>query len=306
MSGGPRQGGAEMPRRRRIDLLPEALRSWLQEELRARGFADYDAVTDALNARLEAGGLELRIGRSAVHAYGREFKAFAVMQDQAQDEIRAFLEDASLKDEVDVTSALFQQLTTIQWRLQMAMADPDNLPDPRGMKDLSTALNALIRSTGLRRGILAGAAARYARPGRARGAAWSLLPYQRAWRETAPLAVIEKSRRIGISWAEAYHAVMHAADDRGDIYYQSYDRDMTRGFIEDCAAWIGRLDVPARQVGEQILDNDGRDIQVFRINFASGRRIIAMTSSPRGFRSKGRAISRLSMRRRSWTISTRC
>ena len=160
MSGGPRQGSAEMPRRRRIDLLPEALRSWLQEELRARGFADYDAVTDALNARLEAGGLELRIGRSAVHAYGREFKAFAVMQDQAQDEIRAFLEDASLKDEVDVTSALFQQLTTIQWRLQMAMADPDNLPDPRGMKDLSTALNALIRSTSLRRGILAGAGER--------------------------------------------------------------------------------------------------------------------------------------------------
>ena len=118
---------------------------------------------------------------------------------------------------------------------------------------------------------------------------WSLLPYQRAWiRETAPLAVIEKSRRIGISWAEAYHAVMHAADDRGDIYYQSYDRDMTRGFIEDCAGWIEGLDVSARQVGEQILDNDGRDIQVFRINFASGRRIIAMTSSPRGFRSKGR------------------
>ncbi|WP_420011271.1 terminase large subunit domain-containing protein [Tateyamaria sp.] len=118
---------------------------------------------------------------------------------------------------------------------------------------------------------------------------WSLLPYQRAWiRETAPLAVIEKSRRIGISWAEAYHAVMHAADDRGDIYYQSYDKEMTRGFIEDCAGWIETLDVSARQVGEQILADEGRDIQVFRINFASGRRIIAMTSSPRGFRGKGR------------------
>ena len=149
-----------MPVRRKIDLLPEALRLWLQDELRARGFADYDAVTDALNARLEAGGLQLRIGRSAVHTYGQQFRSFAVMQDQAQDEIRAFLEDASLKDEVDVTSALFQQLTTIQWRLQMAMADPDNLPDPRGMKDLTLALNSLIRSTGLRRGILAEAGER--------------------------------------------------------------------------------------------------------------------------------------------------
>jgi hypothetical protein len=53
-----------------------------------------------------------------------------------------------------VTSALFQQLTTIQWRLQMAMASPDQLPDPRGMKDLTSALNNLIRSTSLRDDIL--------------------------------------------------------------------------------------------------------------------------------------------------------
>ena len=61
---------------------------------------------------------------------------------------------AGLKDEVDVTSALFQQLTTLQWRLQMALADPDKLPDPRGMKELTTALNNLIRSSSLRDGIL--------------------------------------------------------------------------------------------------------------------------------------------------------
>jgi len=76
------------------------------------------------------------------------------MQERAQDEIRTFLEEASLKEEVDVTSALFQQLTTIQWRLQMMMGDPDKMPDPRGMKDLTTALNNLIRSTSLRDGIL--------------------------------------------------------------------------------------------------------------------------------------------------------
>lgn len=76
------------------------------------------------------------------------------MQEQAQDEIRAFLEEASLSEEVDVTSALFQQLTTIQWKLQMMLSDPERLPDPRGMKDLTSALNNLIRSTSLRDGIL--------------------------------------------------------------------------------------------------------------------------------------------------------
>lgn len=88
---------------------------------------------------------------SPEHDVVQGFQQYAVMQERAQDEIRAFLEEASLKDEVDVTSALFQQLTTIQWRLQMAMgSDPKNLPDPRGMKELTSALNNLIRSTELR------------------------------------------------------------------------------------------------------------------------------------------------------------
>lgn len=139
-----------MPPPRKIDLLPAELRRWLQEELKARGFAGYEELAEALNFRLEDEGFELRIGKSAIHAYGKEFQNYAAMQEQAQDEIRAFLEEASLKDEVDVTSALFQQLTTIQWRLQMAMADPDKLPDPRGIKDLTSALNNLIRSTSLR------------------------------------------------------------------------------------------------------------------------------------------------------------
>jgi len=143
-----------MPPRRKIDLLPKEFRQWLQDELKKRGFSGYDDLTEALNWRLEEEGMELRIGRTAVHAYGQEFQEYADMQERAQDEIRAFLEEASLKEEVDVTSALFQQLTTIQWRLQMVLADPKQLPDPRGMKDLTTALNNLIRSTSLREGIL--------------------------------------------------------------------------------------------------------------------------------------------------------
>jgi len=143
-----------MPQPRKIDLLPSELRGWLQEELRARGFAGYEDLAEALNFRLEEAGLELRVGKSALHAYGQEFRDYARMQDQAQEEIRTFLEEASLKEEVDVTSALFQQLTTIQWRLQMMLSDPDAMPDPRGMKDLTTALNNLIRSTSLRDGIL--------------------------------------------------------------------------------------------------------------------------------------------------------
>lgn len=143
-----------MPKRRKVDLLPSEFRRELQDELKESGFSDYVGITERLNFRLEEAGLELRIGKSAVHAYGQEFQEYAEMQEQAQDEIRAFLEEASLKDEVDVTSALFQQLTTLQWRLQMALASPNSLPDPRGMKDLTTALNNLIRSSSLREKLL--------------------------------------------------------------------------------------------------------------------------------------------------------
>ena len=78
----------------------------------------------------------------------------------------------------------------------------------------------------------------------------ALLPYQSAWvADPTPLAVMEKSRRIGISWAEAYHAVMHAGEGRGDIYYQSYAREMTRGFIADCAGWAEDLGIAAEAAG---------------------------------------------------------
>ena len=44
----------------------------------------------------------------------------------------------------------------------------------------------------------------------------TLLSYQARWvGDRAGLKVIEKSRRIGMSWAEAYDAVMHAGEGRG-------------------------------------------------------------------------------------------
>ncbi|MBB96938.1 MAG: hypothetical protein CML68_20365 [Rhodobacteraceae bacterium] len=142
-----------MPPLRKIDRLPAELRQWLQEELKKRNFSGYEELAEDLAWRCEEEGVEFRVGKSAIHAFGQEFRDYARIQEQAQDEIRAFLQEASMTDEADVTKALFQQLTTIQWKLQMAMADPKNMPDPRGMKDLTSAMNNLIRSTSLREAI---------------------------------------------------------------------------------------------------------------------------------------------------------
>ena len=116
-----------------------------------------------------------------------------------------------------------------------------------------------------------------------------LLPYQGRWvADEAQLKVIEKSRRIGLSWAEAYEAVMHAGGDSGNVYYQSYDQEMTRGFIDDCAEWAGFLKVAVSAVGEMLIDDGPRSVQAFRLALGNGREIVAMTSAPRAFRSKGR------------------
>ncbi len=117
----------------------------------------------------------------------------------------------------------------------------------------------------------------------------TLLPYQTRWvADKAGVKVIEKSRRIGLSWAEAYDAVMHAGEGGGNIYYQSYNKDMTRGFIDDCAEWARTLDVGAAAVGETLIRDGERDVQAFRLGLASGKEVLAMTSAPRAFRSKGR------------------
>ena len=118
----------------------------------------------------------------------------------------------------------------------------------------------------------------------------SLLPYQARWvADPAGFKVIEKARRIGISWAEAYDAVMHAGSKGGgNVYYQAYNLEMTRGFIEDCAGWAQRLQSRAGALNETLMEQEGRAVRAFRIAFPSGNEILAMTSAPRAFRSKGR------------------
>ncbi|MEM8610337.1 MAG: terminase family protein [Myxococcota bacterium] len=124
-----------------------------------------------------------------------------------------------------------------------------------------------------------------------------LLPYQQAWiADTRPVKVYEKSRRIGISWAEAGDCALHAASQSGsDVFYLAYNLDMTRQFIEDCAWWANWYGLAAGQIkeGEITEETDGvtKTIKVFEIIFESGHRIQALSSKPRNLRSKqGRVV----------------
>lgn len=125
-----------------------------------------------------------------------------------------------------------------------------------------------------------------------------LLDYQeRVFNDHSAVVVVEKSRRIGLSYAEAASSVLHSmATDGGDSYYISYDKDMTAGFIQDCAHWAKAFNAGASEIGEEVFPDPARPdktILKFSMSFASGKQIQAFSSNPRNLRSKGRPKDRL-------------
>lgn len=123
-----------------------------------------------------------------------------------------------------------------------------------------------------------------------------LLPYQKAWLgDKSPVKVVEKSRRIGLTWAQALDDVLKASTsgrDGMDVLYISFNQDMTREYIDICAEWAKKLQIVAGKVNEDIFrDGDEREIKAFRIDFASGHKILALSNRPSNLRGKqGRVI----------------
>mgnify|MGYP000659499748 FL=1 len=123
-----------------------------------------------------------------------------------------------------------------------------------------------------------------------------LLPYQKAWLgDKSPVKVVEKSRRIGLTWAQALDDVLKASTsgrDGMDVLYISFNQDMTREYIDTCAEWAKKLQIVAGKVNEDIFrDGDEREIKAFRIDFASGHKILALSNRPSNLRGKqGRVI----------------
>lgn len=82
-----------------------------------------------------------------------------------------------------------------------------------------------------------------------------LMPYQQRWvADTSPLKVIEKSRRTGITWAEASDNVLTAASSAPaggmNVYYIAYNQDMTVEYIQACAMWARAFNYAASEIEE--------------------------------------------------------
>jgi len=127
-------------------------------------------------------------------------------------------------------------------------------------------------------------------------APYAFLPYQQRWAgDTKDVKVCEKSRRIGLSWCEAADSALLAADrDNGmDVWYIGYNKDMAEEFIRDTADWAKRYQLVAAAMEEVVIDDEEKDggILAFRIRFASGFRVTALSSRPSNLRGKqGRIV----------------
>ena len=121
------------------------------------------------------------------------------------------------------------------------------------------------------------------------------MAYQVKWAEDqSPVKIMEKSQRIGLSYAEAADDVLYAASAEGaNVYYISYNKDMTQGFIQDCATWAKAFNAAAGQIEESVIEEEDKQILSYTIRFDSGHIIQAFTSNPRNLRSKGRPGERL-------------
>lgn len=116
------------------------------------------------------------------------------------------------------------------------------------------------------------------------------LPYQaRFFAAEAKLRVIEKSRRVGITWAEAARQVLLAslskAEGGRNCYYLTTSGKLGKDYIKTCTEWVRTLGLASKALGETMVDSEG--CQIEQIEFKSGFKIQALTSNPESMRGKG-------------------
>ena len=116
-----------------------------------------------------------------------------------------------------------------------------------------------------------------------------LLPYQSKWiADDAVIKIAEKSRRTGLTWAEAADATLCAGASKSaggcNHFYVGSNKEMAREFIDAVAMWARAFNQVAEEVYEELLEDEDKDILTFVVRFASGFKVQALSSKPSNLR----------------------
>lgn len=156
-----------MPPPKKVDLLPPELKSWLHDWWKEKGFHGYEELAEELNFKLEEAGLELRIGKSALHNYGTEYEQFAQLQAEAGSWAEQWFKDHDLSDEAEQHGILFQMMTTVAFKvLKSQMTKDGDEIDPRDLSFLGKMMKDIMSSSGIREKLVAEERDRIARQAR--------------------------------------------------------------------------------------------------------------------------------------------
>ncbi|XDF79259.1 terminase family protein [Aliivibrio fischeri] len=116
-----------------------------------------------------------------------------------------------------------------------------------------------------------------------------LLGYQKRWiADESVLKIAEKSRRTGLTFAEAADSALSAGTAKSEggnnVFYVGSNKEMAREFIDAVALWAKIFDKAAGEVQEDILNDEDKDILTFVIYFESGLKVQALSSNPSNLR----------------------
>lgn len=118
-----------------------------------------------------------------------------------------------------------------------------------------------------------------------------MLPYQDRWiKDPAIMKLMEKSRRIGISYGSSYEDVRyHAqAESRLQTWVSSRDELTARQYVRDCMGFGKVLHLAALQCGETVLyDDKGQQHTAQTIPFPNGTVLNSLSSNPDAFAGRG-------------------
>jgi len=112
-----------------------------------------------------------------------------------------------------------------------------------------------------------------------------MLPYQEKWiRDVSPFKIMEKSRRIGLSWGMAFEAVRKGWTDAYgsmDTWYLGYTEEAGRDFIRDVEDWLRNVHATV-----PVVNDPDKDILKQSVCLKSGHTITSLTAAARNPRGK--------------------
>lgn len=120
---------------------------------------------------------------------------------------------------------------------------------------------------------------------------FGFMPYQVAWLEdTSQIKLYEKSRRVGLTYVQAFEDVLDAGVyGKYDVWFSSNNETNAREYIDYCKKFAKVLSAALETTGGEVLiDDEGAN--TFVLKFKNGKRITGLSSSPNQLHGKGGKI----------------